>query len=262
MRKGYVDTPLGQMHYVEHGTGQPLVLLHQTAWSWIQFKNAMPSLAEKGLRAIAFDTPGFGMSDGPDKPPRIEDYADNLSHAFDALGLKHAHVAAHHTGVSIAIAFAARHPGYVDRLALHGVPLYNAEERAVRLARPHFDQTPVEDGSHLQKRFEMSRKMSPGASLDAIHWSTVQFFWAGPREWYGHHAAFQYDSGADLAKIKAPTLIMSNTGDSLHVALERIKALRPDFSYSVMEGGTYHIVFDEGAAWANMVAAFVMGRKA
>lgn len=262
MRKGYVDTPMGQVHFVEHGQGEPLVLLHQTAWSSIQFKNAMPALAARGLRAIAFDTPGFGMSDGPADPPQIEAYADNLKHAFDGLGLKRAHMAAHHTGVSIAIAFAARYPNMVDRLALHGVPLYNDKERAERLARPHFDQTPQPDGGHLQRRFETGRKMSPGASLEAIHWSTIQFFWAGPREWYGHHAAFQYDSGRDLAKIKAPTLIMSNTGDSLHVALDRIKALRPDFSYAVMDGGTYHIVFDEGAPWAKVVADFIKDRKA
>ena len=51
--------------------------------------------------------------------------------------------------------------------------------RAERLARPHFDQTPQPDGSHLQKRFQLTSKMSPGASLEAFHWSTVQFFFTG-----------------------------------------------------------------------------------
>ncbi|MSO98483.1 MAG: alpha/beta fold hydrolase [Rhodospirillaceae bacterium] len=262
MRKGYIDTPVGQVHYREHGSGQPIVLLHQTAWSSIQYKYVMPALAERGLRCIAIDTPGYGMSDGFSKPPAIPDYADILRHAMDGLGLKSAHVAAHHTGVSIAISLAARFPERVERLALHGVPLYTPEEREVRLARPHFDQTPKPDGSHLQKRFEISVKMSPGASLEAIHQSTVQFYMAGPLEWYGHHAAFEYDSAADLMKIKAPTLIMSNTGDTLHVVAERIKKIRPDFSYAVMEGGTYHIVYDEAPAWAKVVADFVLGAKA
>ena len=262
MRKGYVDSPMGQVHYCESGSGQPLLLLHQTAWSSIQFKGAMPLLSTRGLRAIAIDTPGFGMSDGPTTPPLIEDYADNLRHVMDGLGLKRAHIAAHHTGVSIALSFAARYPERVDRLALHGVPLYTPEEREARLARSHFDQTPKPDGSHLQQRFVLSQKMSPGASLEAIHWSTVQFFWAGPLEWYGHHAAFNYDSGSDLTKIKAPTLIMSNTGDTLHVVVERIKKLRPDFSFAVMDGGTYHIVYDEGVPWAKIVADFVLETKA
>jgi pimeloyl-ACP methyl ester carboxylesterase len=262
MRKGYVDTPMGQVHYREHGTGQPLVLLHQTAWASIQFKNAMPALTERGLRVIALDTPGYGMSDGPSAPPRIEDYADNLRYVFDGLGLKRAHIAAHHTGVSVGLSFAARYADRVDRVALHGVPLYTPEERAVRLARPHFDQTPQADGGHLLQRFVKSREMSPGASLEAIHWSTVLFFTAGPLEWYGHHAAFTYDSGTDLLKLKAPTLIMSNTGDSLHNVVERIQKIRPDFSYAIMDGGTYHLVYDEGAAWAKIVADFVLENKA
>jgi pimeloyl-ACP methyl ester carboxylesterase len=257
MRKGYVDTSVGQVHFVEHGTGAPLVLLHQTPWSSIQYKNVMAPLAQRGLRVIAIDTPGYGMSDNFKASPTIPDYANVLREVFDKLDLKTASIAAHHTGVSTAIAFAAAYPERVAKLALHGVPLYTPEERAERLARPHFDQTPVPDGSHLQKRFQNGVRMSPTASLEAVNWSTILFFWAGPLEWYGHHAAFSYDSGADLVKIKAPTLIISNTGDTLHVALDRIKKLRPDFKFHVMEGGTYHVVFDEAVAWSKIVADFV-----
>jgi pimeloyl-ACP methyl ester carboxylesterase len=259
MRKGYVDTPIGQVHYREHGSGAPLLLLHQTAWASQQFKNAMEPLAARGLRAIAIDTPGFGMSDNFKAQPSIVDYADVLPAVMDGLGLKKAHIASHHTGASIAASFAARYPARVDKLVMHGVPLYTPEEREVRLARPHFDQTPKPDGSHLQARFEAMRKLSPGASLEATHWSAVLFFWAGPLEWWGHHAAFSHDIAPDLMAIKAPTLIMSNTGDTLHVVVERIKKMRPDFSFATMEGGTYHIVYDEAKPWAKTVADFVAG---
>lgn len=258
MPRGYVDTPIGQVHYREEGTGPALVLLHQTAWSSIQFRNVIAPLAQRGLRIIAIDTPGYGMSDTPPRQPEIPDYADVLRHVFDGLGLKAASIAAHHTGVSIAIAFAARNPERVTRLMLHGVPLYTPEERAERLARPHYDQTPQADGSHLQKRFQMSLKASPGASLEAAHWSTVLLFWAGPLEWYGHHAAFSYDAAPDLMRIKAPTLIMSNTGDSLHVVLDRVRKMRPDFSYATIEGGTYHIIYDEPGPWAKLVGDFTL----
>ncbi len=259
MRKGYVDTQVGQVHYCEHGSGAPLVLLHQTPWSSKQFKNVMEPLASRGIRAIAIDTPGYGMSDGFKSPPTIEQYAEVLLRVFDQLGFQKASIAAHHTGVSTGVAFAVRYPERVEKLAFHGVPLYTPEERAERLARPHFDQTPQTDGSHLQKRFQNGVRMSPTASLEAINWSTILFYWAGPLEWYGHHAAFSYDSAPDIAKIKAPTLIISNTGDSLHVAFDRLKKLRPDFKYAQMEGGTYHVVFDEAAAWSKIVADFIVG---
>lgn len=259
MRKGYVETPIGQVHYREDGEGAPVLLLHQTAWSSNQFRNALPAFAKLGVRAIAVDTPGYGLSDNFDHPPSIAEYATILASVMDGLGLTRASIAGHHTGASTAANFAARNPDRVQKLILHGVPLYTPETRAERLARPHFDQTPQPDGSHLRKRFEMAVKMSPTASLEAAHWSTLNFYWAGPTEWYGHHAAFKHDMAADLKLIKAPTLVISNTGDSLHPVLERIKTMRPDFAYNVIEGGTFHLVFDDGPKWAGIVTAFVKG---
>ena len=258
VRKDYVDTPVGQVHTRSQGEGVPLLLLHQTAWSGVQFQNAMPLLAARGICAIAVDTPGYGLSDAFAAPPTIADYADVLPHVLDALKLPAAAICGHHTGASIGAAFAARHPQRVTRAVLHGVPLYTDAERIERLARPHFDQTPAADGSHLTRRWDVGRKLSPTASLAAIQTSLVQFFGTGPTEWYGHHAAFSYDLAPDLIAIRAPTLIVSNTGDSLHPVLERVTALRPDFATAVMPGGTYHVVFDEAAAWVEIVAGFVL----
>lgn len=257
MQKGYVDTPVGQVHYRALGDGAPVVLLHQTAWSGVQFQNAMPFIAAAGFRAIAVDSPGYGMSDNFAAPPTVVDFANVLPAVFKGLSLSRAAVVGHHTGASIGAAFAARHPQLVSRIVLHGVPLYTPEERAERLARPHFDQTPQPDGSHLVRRWDLARKMSAAASLPAIQTSLVQFFWAGTKEWYGHHAAFSYDLAPDLKALKMPTLIMSNTGDSLHGVVPRITALRPDFQTAEMPGGTYHVVFDEPEAWSKIVVNYL-----
>lgn len=40
MQKIYVDTPVGQVHVRSLGEGAPVVLLHQTPWSGVQFQNA------------------------------------------------------------------------------------------------------------------------------------------------------------------------------------------------------------------------------
>jgi len=258
MRKGYADTPVGQVHYREMGEGAPLLLLHQTAWSSLQFAKAMPFLAARGLRVIAIDTPGYGMSDNFDDLPTIPDYAAQLPHVMDHLGLTSAHVCGHHTGASIAAALAARYPECINKLVLHGVPYYTPEQRAERLKRVPFDQTPQEDGSHLLKRWRMIRELSAGCSLEAAHLSVLQFFWAGPKEWFGHNAAFGHDLGPDLTAIRAPTLIISNTGDTLHAVLDRVKTLRPDFAVAEIQGSTYHVVYDEAEIWSQIVGDFVI----
>ena len=257
MQKAYVDTPVGQVHVRAMGEGPPVLLLHQTPWSGVQFQNAQPLVAAAGFRAITVDTPGYGMSDNFANPPTVPDYANVLPAVLKGLSLPNASVVGHHTGASIGAAFAARHPHLVSKLVLHGVPLYTAEERAERLARPHFDQTPQEDGGHLMRRWEIARRMSATASLQAVQTSVVQFFWAGKNEWYGHHAAFSHDLAPDLKAIKAPTLVVSNTGDTLHAVLPRIAALRPDFKIAEMPGGTYHVVFDEAEAWSKIVVNFL-----
>ena len=260
MGKKYIDGPMGQVHVRELGDGQPLVLLHQTAWSSIQFKNAMPYLADRGIHCIAVDTPGFGLSDGPEEPPTINDYADSLAAVFEQLGLDRPMVLGHHTGASIATAFGAEYPGMVERLLLHGVPIYTPEEREQRLSRPHFDQTPREDGSHLTDRWAIADKVSgQKASPEAIHWSLVQFFWAGPNEWFGHHAAFKYDLETDFKALTMPTTVISNSGDVLHAKMSYLKSIRPDFDYVEIEGGTFHIVYEDAKRWATLVADQVLG---
>ena len=42
VRKGYVDSPMGQVHYRTCGEGTPLLMLHMTPQSSLQFQNTFP----------------------------------------------------------------------------------------------------------------------------------------------------------------------------------------------------------------------------
>ncbi len=255
-RKAYADTPLGQVHYRVMGEGAPLLLLHQTPWFSVQWAKIMPMLAMEDIQCIAIDTPGFGFSDLPPEPPTIEDYADVIPYVLDALGLKRAAVAGFHTGASIAAAFVHR----VTQVVLHGAPFYNAEEREVRLAREHWDQTPRPDGTHLSDRFHhiYSRFGGDDSSPASVNWSVLSFFLAGETEHWGHLAAFKYDMGPALEAIKAPTLIMSHTGDSLHPNALRIMEMRPDFDYMEFEGGHAQVTYTDPEPWAEVVIDFLL----
>lgn len=255
--RGYVEGKWGLVHYRQYGDGAPLILIHQTPWSSVQYKNAAPFLAE-GRRVIALDTPGYGESDSPPEPPTILDYTDAIPALFDGLGINKADVLGHHTGALIAGAFAARHPEKMTRLVLHGAPVYSAAERAQRLNNKHFDQTPKEDGSHYVDYWNrLKRIIGPNAKLSGLHMSVLSFFSTGLNEWYGHAAAFGYDFDADIPSIACPTLILSNTKDMLAPHAERLRALRPDFDYAEISGGSSNIIFDEPERWAFPVAKWL-----
>ena len=260
--RGYVETPMGLVHYQRRGEGAPLLLLHQTPWFSIQYAPALPILAELGIEAIAPDRPGYGFSDGPDKQPSIDDYADNLSHVIQALGYDRVSVLGHHTGASVAAALAHRYPELVERLILNGVPFYNEEERKQRLARTHWTRWLEADGAHLAARFSARAKSVPaGEVIDGVQWSTLSFFLAGDKEWFGHTAAFSYDMLPAIREIKADTLILVNRNDSLFEQSRRAHELRRDFQFIELEGGYSHVMYDYPRPWAIPIAQFILNKK-
>lgn len=256
-KRGYAESPFGQTHYRELGEGHPVLLLHQTAWSGIQFRGVMTEIASAGFKAIAPDNPGYGLSDGPDAEPTIEDYAAAIASLLRELGHARALVAGHHTGGYIGASLAAGQPELVAGLVMHAPTLYTDAERDELLSYPHFDQTPKEDGSHWLNRWSFARKATGGqATLEATQQSVMHFFNTGPTEWYGHHAVFKFDMAGALNAVKCPTLVMSNTGDMSHSKVPRTLEHRPDFGYVEIDGGTVYIAYEEPERWAAPVIEF------
>ena len=104
--RGYTPSAYGLLHYRDQGSGPTILLLHQTAWSSVQFEGVQAELSRAGFRSIAIDTPGYGMSDGPDMCPTIEEYAAAILQGLDHLDLDKVFVAGHHTGSVIGCALA------------------------------------------------------------------------------------------------------------------------------------------------------------
>lgn len=259
-QRGYVATPMGQVHYRRMGTGPSVLLLHQTPWFSVEYANVIPLLAAQGLSALAPDRPGYGMSDVPDYVPTIEQYADDLIPVLDALKVDKTHVVGHHTGAAVAAAFVHRHPDRVSKLVFDGVPLYNAEERKQRLARPHWDRWLEADGDHLAARFKMraARKTEASANeLAGVQWSVMSFFLAGETEWYGHQAAFSYDIEPALKAVKVPTLVMTHTADVLDAQTKRASTIIAGAKYKEFPGGSSQTLFDDPGPWADAVSAFL-----
>jgi pimeloyl-ACP methyl ester carboxylesterase len=238
--------------------GTPLVLLHQSPLSGAQFDAALPLLAAAGFHAVALDTPGFGQSAPPPAPVGIHGYASAVGALLDGLGWPRAHILGHHTGASIAAAFAARQPSRVDRLVLNGVALLSREERAHFSTFPFAPLVPRADGAHLTAAWAQRVAASPGwTDIDAMHRYTVEMLANPDRYHWGFEAAFAHDLAADLMAIAPPTLILTNTGEDLFDASRRAHGLRPDFAFAALDGGTHDIIDEQPEAWAAAVAAFL-----
>lgn len=97
------------IHYLEHGDGEPVVALHGN-WGTSSWWEPVLERVPPGIRAIAPDLRGRGRTTGPDSDYRIASFAADLRACADALGLGRFHLVGHSLGSAIAIEFALTWP--------------------------------------------------------------------------------------------------------------------------------------------------------
>ena len=168
IRRGFVDTPEGQLHYYESGDASlpPLILLHSTPNPRL-FHAVLPLLG-KQLRAIAMDTPGYGDASRPPAPyTEVEQYARRIPQLLDGLSIERAHLLGHMTGAVFAAETAAMFPKRIDRLILVEFLDWAA---ARKQSEKHHVQVPyaqpAADGSHLLVLWERYADMLDRVTLD------------------------------------------------------------------------------------------------
>jgi pimeloyl-ACP methyl ester carboxylesterase len=122
-RSRFVEVVPGErVHIMEGKEGTPLVLLHGSGPSALLFLPLMERLT--GVRAIAVDRPGFGLSDPHEWPltRRREAAIEWVDSLFDSLFLEEAALLGSSAGGTWAVWFALAHPEKVNRLILLGAP--------------------------------------------------------------------------------------------------------------------------------------------
>ena len=113
-----------QAHVIEAGAGDPLVMVHPGGTSSLLFLPLIERLT--GVRAIAVDRPGFGLSDPIDftRDSFRSDAVTWLSQVLDALGLEETALLGNSMGGAWSLWYALEHPERVRRLVLAGaVPM-------------------------------------------------------------------------------------------------------------------------------------------
>ena len=121
-----------RLHYVERGTGDPVVLLHGSGGLFrdMQISGLFDRLSRK-YRVIVFDRPGFGYSTRP--RTRLwgpEAQAALLSRAFAELGIRRAVIVGHSWATLVAIALGLNHRESVKGLVLlagHHFPTFRPD---------------------------------------------------------------------------------------------------------------------------------------
>lgn len=131
------------VHFVDEGEGPPVLLMHgNPTWSFL-WRKVVPRLASRGLRAIAPDLLGLGLSDKPRSPRdhTLELHVRVMSELVEGLGLRDVVLVGQDWGGPVAAGVGSRAPA---RIA--GVTFANTA-----VLRPHrpFRSKPFHRFSHL-----------------------------------------------------------------------------------------------------------------
>jgi pimeloyl-ACP methyl ester carboxylesterase len=244
MRRGYADTPGGQVHYVTAGAGPPVLLLHQTPRSSDEYRDALPLLA-RDFRVVAMDTVGYGGSYKPARRCGIPDYARGAVDFLDALGIARTAVVGHHTGAVIGLELAAGWPERVSRLVLSASPWIDAAERARRGGRAVVDHAePRDDGGHLAELWAQRMRFYPKGRRDLLERFLMDALRAGEEKMAeGHLACSAYPMEERIGLVRCPTLVVCASGDPFAFPkLETVARHLPGSRTAVIPGGTVAVV--------------------
>ena len=229
-----------QIHYVEAGQGPPLLLLHGGAvttnaiWNGHPFAYVthMGALAER-FRVIAPDTRGAGRTRHDGDTITFDQLADDVVALADALDLAAPAVCGFSEGGTTATIAAIRSPRRFSAVVNHaGYDLFNPAASSFAMMRQMFGGSPTAtrtDPEAVERAFGTSPEMR--ATLEILKMD--QDAGGGPGYWKTYLSlAFERATRSpgytfdDLARISAPTLILTGDRDHFCSTEEGVTAFR------------------------------------
>jgi pimeloyl-ACP methyl ester carboxylesterase len=216
-----------QLHFIEQGQGQPMILLHGNGESCDYFEHQIAYFS-KQYHVIALDTRGHGQSPRGEKPFTIKQFAEDLHDFMDEKSIEKAHILGFSDGGNIALTFALKYPDRVEKMIVDGANLFPSG------VRPLY-QWPIEIGYRIARLFS---KKSEKAKQNA--------------EMLGLMVNEPHIEPSELARLTMPVLVIAGTKDMIKESHTRLiyKSL-PNAQMNIIEGD--HFVANKNADAFNKV---------
>ena len=216
-----------QLYYEDHGTGQPIVLIHGFPLSGRAWERQERALLDAGFRVITYDRRGFGKSSQPTVGYDYDTFAADLASVLDALDLHDVDLAGHSMGGGEIVRFLGTYGSARVRRAViisgvppyllktpdtpDGVPLELFDEIAAALRADRLAYFTEWNKNFFNLDENLGSRISEEAVRDA--WNTAAA--ASPTGTVACVATWYTDFRSDLPKIDVPVLVMHGTADRI-----------------------------------------------
>jgi non-heme chloroperoxidase len=245
-----------KIHYEDHGSGQPVVLIHGYPLNGNSWERQEPELLAAGYRVISYDRRGFGQSSQPTVGYDYDTFSADLNTLLQHLDLNDVVLAGFSMGSGEVVRYLATYgsarvrkaallgtippfvlkrddnPEGVDGEVFEGIKAAIVDDRYAYF-KEFFNNfynvdklagSRISDGA-LQASFDVAAGSSPYATYACVETWTTDF-----RE--------------DLPKIDVPVLVLHGTEDRIlpfEATAARLPALIADCKLVAVEGGPHNI---------------------
>ncbi len=221
------SSPSVELYYEDHGSGQPVVLIHGWPLSHRMWEGQISALVAAGFRCIAYDRRGFGESERPSAGYDYDTFAADLQALLTTLDLTNVILA----GFSMGGGEVARYLGtygsarIAKAMFIGAVPPFllrtedNPTGAPIEVFEGMMAGVKADRAAFLANFFPAFFNHEPGAKdfpTDAIEFAKWIAYAASPVGTVECIRAFgTTDFRADLKKITIPTLVLHGSADRI-----------------------------------------------
>ena len=246
------------LYYEDHGSGQPVVLIHGYPLSCRAWDKQLPVLLEDGRRVISYDRRGFGKSSQPATGYEYDTFAADLHTLMETLDLRDVTLVGHSMGTGEVTRYLGRYgSGRVAKgVLVSPIPpfLLQAPDNPEGLPGSMFDgfvQAAAQDSAAWMKGF-----LDTFYNIDKLRGTLVsdqayQASWniavtASATAAVACIPTWETDFRADLPKIDVPMLVIQGDDDNVlpyPKTGQRLPGIIRDLQVDVIEGGPHAIAW-------------------
>ncbi|MEV1077974.1 alpha/beta hydrolase [Streptomyces sp. NPDC050211] len=260
------------LYYEDHGTGQPVVLIHGYPLDGHSWEKQLPALLDAGHRVITYDRRGFGQSSRPTTGYDYDTFAADLHTVLETLDLTDTVLA----GFSMGTGEVGRYLGTYGSariakavfLAALEPYLLKTEDNPTGIDGEVFEgilSAVTQDRyayftDFYQAFYNLDENLGTRISEDVVraNWNTA----AGASAYASRAAVptWTTDFRADLPKIDVPALILHGTADRIlpiEATGEPFHAALPEAEYVIVEGAPHGLLWTHAEEVNNALLAFL-----
>jgi 4,5:9,10-diseco-3-hydroxy-5,9,17-trioxoandrosta-1(10),2-diene-4-oate hydrolase len=252
-----------KLRYIEQGSGPSVLFLHGASLgsSADVFLRNLGPLAKAGFRAVAFDLPGFGLSDVPAKQS-VAQQRNSIPKFIDAAGLGKTALIAHSRSGGFAVQLALEDPSRYSHVIILGtgsllppqteeqVGKYEAVQARVDKEMAQKEPT-LEDARKLLRADTFNHALISEEDVAVRHSRMIG------RNFIAHQERQNHDSPAGAAApakplweritdLKLPLLMIFGREDRAHAGerAELLKKLHPQINLHIVNGCKHMVHWD------------------